>query len=180
MSVTRVVKTLHHTILPLDNVKETALKAWWKQEKMLLTMFFILSKSNFHCLSHIYFVVCRFFVNWVKATILSFDKGFNPFPSDNFKALPNSNSLQSTFSNLMKMTGSSINGYKTLWKKEKLLVTSNFSFFHRVFKRLNCRHMKTRARLGRVQYSNTNYRYVILWIIDITGVAMLFRLVRRN
>ena len=27
-------------------------------------------------------------------------------------------------------------GYKTLWKKEKLLVTSNFSFSHGVFKRL--------------------------------------------
>ena len=28
------------------------------------------------------------------------------------------------------------NGQKTLWKKEKLLVTSNFSFSHCVFKRL--------------------------------------------
>ena len=28
------------------------------------------------------------------------------------------------------------NGKKTLWEKEKLLVTSNFSFFHSVFKRL--------------------------------------------
>ena len=28
------------------------------------------------------------------------------------------------------------NGVKTLWEKEKLLVTSNFSFSHSVFKRL--------------------------------------------
>ena len=28
------------------------------------------------------------------------------------------------------------NRYKTLWEKEKLLVTSNFSFYHSVFKRL--------------------------------------------
>ena len=28
------------------------------------------------------------------------------------------------------------NGKKTLWEKEKLLVTSNFSFSHSVFKRL--------------------------------------------
>ena len=28
------------------------------------------------------------------------------------------------------------NGEKTLWEKEKLLVTSNFSFSHSVFKRL--------------------------------------------
>ena len=39
-----------------------------------------------------------------------------------------------TVSNLMKMAESSPNGLKTLWEKEKLLVTSNFSFSHSVFK----------------------------------------------
>ena len=34
----------------------------------------------------------------------------------------------------MKMVGSSPKGMKTLWEKEKLLVTSNFSFSHCVFK----------------------------------------------
>ena len=34
------------------------------------------------------------------------------------------------------MTESSLKGLKTLWEKEKLLVTSNFSFSHSVFKRL--------------------------------------------
>ena len=32
------------------------------------------------------------------------------------------------------MAESSLKGKKTLWKKEKLLVTSNFSFSHCVFK----------------------------------------------
>ena len=41
-----------------------------------------------------------------------------------------------TISKLMKMAESSQNGQKTLWEKEKLLVASNFSFFHSVFKRL--------------------------------------------
>ena len=36
----------------------------------------------------------------------------------------------------MKIAESYPNGYKTLWEKEKLLVTSNFSFSHSVFKRL--------------------------------------------
>ena len=36
----------------------------------------------------------------------------------------------------MKIAESSLNGKKTLWVKEKLLVTSNFSFSHSVFKRL--------------------------------------------
>ena len=41
-----------------------------------------------------------------------------------------------TISNLMKMAESHPNGKKTLWEKEKLLVTSIFSFSHNVFKRL--------------------------------------------
>ena len=44
-------------------------------------------------------------------------------------------SLQTTILNLMKIPESSLNGWKTLWVKEKLLVTSNFSFSHIVFKR---------------------------------------------
>ena len=38
--------------------------------------------------------------------------------------------------NFMKMAESSLKWLKTLWEKEKLLVTSNFSFSHSVFKRL--------------------------------------------
>ena len=36
----------------------------------------------------------------------------------------------------MKMEESSLKGQKTLWEKEKLLITSNFSFSQSVFKRL--------------------------------------------
>ena len=36
----------------------------------------------------------------------------------------------------MKMEESYPFGWKTLWEKEKMLVTSNFSFSHSVFKRL--------------------------------------------
>ena len=36
----------------------------------------------------------------------------------------------------MKIAQSSLNRSKTLWVKEKLLVTSNFSFSHSVFQRL--------------------------------------------
>ena len=43
------------------------------------------------------------------------------FANDNFKVAEN---------------GSFLNGQKTLWEKEKLLVTSNFSISHVVFKRL--------------------------------------------
>ena len=40
-----------------------------------------------------------------------------------------------TISNLTKMEESYPNGSKTLWGKEKLLVTGNFSFSHSVFKK---------------------------------------------
>ena len=39
-------------------------------------------------------------------------------------------------SNLTKMAEIYPNGLKTLWEKEKLLVSSNFSFSHSVFERL--------------------------------------------
>ena len=44
--------------------------------------------------------------------------------------------MQTTILNLMKMAESSQNQLKTLWEKEKLLITSNFSFPHIVFRRL--------------------------------------------
>ena len=43
------------------------------------------------------------------------------------------------------MVESFLKGQKTLWEKEKLLVTSNFSFSHRVFKRLE---LQTRKNQG--------------------------------
>ena len=52
----------------------------------------------------------------------------NLFQTTNFRLL-NWKSLQTTISNLMKVTESSPNGKKTLWEKEKLIVRSNFSFF---------------------------------------------------
>ena len=55
--------------------------------------------------------------------------------NDGFSRLcDNWKSLQTTILNLMKMAGLLRKGRKH-WKKKKLLVTSNFSFFHSVFKR---------------------------------------------
>ena len=59
---------------------------------------------------------------------------FNPFPNDKFQTCPNQKSLQTTISKLMKMAYSFLNGKKTMWEKEKLLVMSNFSFSRIVFK----------------------------------------------
>ena len=57
------------------------------------------------------------------------------YQTTNFR-LPNWKSLQTTISGLTKMEESYPNRKKTLQEKEKLLVMSNFSFSHSVFKRL--------------------------------------------
>ena len=41
------------------------------------------------------------------------------------------------------------NGWKTLWEKEKLLITSNFSFSHSVFKRLVLQTRKNQGLFGK-------------------------------
>ena len=49
----------------------------------------------------------------------------------------------------MKIAESSLNRQKKLWEKEKLLVTSNFSFSHSVFKGLVLQTRKTQGLFGR-------------------------------
>ena len=50
---------------------------------------------------------------------------------------------------LMNMVESSPIDWKTLWEKEKLLVTSNFSFFHSVFKRFVLQTRKNQGLFGK-------------------------------
>ena len=54
-----------------------------------------------------------------------------------------------TISNVVKMAESSTDGQKTLWEKEKLLVTSNFSFSDNVFKRLILQTRKNQGLFGK-------------------------------
>ena len=65
-----------------------------------------------------------------------------------------------TISNLMKMAQSSSNGLKTLWEKKKLLVRSNFSFSHSVFKRPLLQTHKNQGLFGKrlTHYQTTNFR----------------------
>ena len=53
-----------------------------------------------------------------------------------------------TISDLTKMEESYPTGLTTLWEKEKLLVTSNFSFSHSVFKRLVSQGRQTVSLCG--------------------------------
>ena len=49
----------------------------------------------------------------------------------------------------MNMLETSPNGQKTLWEKEKLLITSNFSFSHSVFKRLVLQTRENQGLFGK-------------------------------
>ena len=49
----------------------------------------------------------------------------------------------------MKRMESSLKGQKTLWEKEKLLVMSNFSFSHHVFKGLVLQTHKNQGLFGK-------------------------------
>ena len=62
------------------------------------------------------------------------------------------------------MVGSSPNGQKTLWEKEKLLVTSNFSFSHNVFKRHVRQTRKNQGLFGKELRLNNFIQE--LWLFD--------------
>ena len=59
------------------------------------------------------------------------------------------------------MAESSPTGEKTLWEKEKLLVSSNFSFFHSVFKRPVLQTRKNQGLFGKGLRKNKN-QYVCI------------------
>ena len=76
-----------------------------------------------------------------------------------------------TISNLMKMAESMPNGLKTLWEKDKLLVMSNLSFSHHVFKRLvlqTCKkkglvweRVKTTSSLGKKENPERDHLFPV-------------------
>ena len=68
----------------------------------------------------------------------------------------------------MKIAESSTNELKTLWEKEKLLVTSNFSFSHSVFKRLVLQTRKNQGLSdnGLTLSQMTNFRLLLKVFAD--------------
>ena len=65
-----------------------------------------------------------------------------------FRLFQTEKKFQTTILILMKMAESSPKEKKTLWEKEKLLVTSNFSFSLSVFKRLVLQTRKNQGLFG--------------------------------
>ena len=59
------------------------------------------------------------------------------------------------------MAESSPQGQTTLWEKEKLLITSNFSFFPVFSKDLYCRPVKTRAKTWERVKLPHKYKFIL-------------------
>ena len=91
--------------------------------------------------------VTKFSKNFSKGLWKAFNQypvAFNSFPNDKFHS-----SKLEEFSNLMKMAESSPNRQKRLWEKEKLHVTSNFSFSQSVLKRFVRQACKSQGLFGK-------------------------------
>ena len=86
--------------------------------------------------------------------------------------LPNWKSLQKTISNLMKMAENFPKGLKTLWEKEKLLVTSNFSFSRSVFKRLVLQTRKNQGLFGKGLSARPHSNMCIDWPISVRRIKI--------
>ena len=107
----------YHVFYP---VKDKNLPCFLSCQRQKLTMFSILSKTKIY---HVFYPVK--------------DKNLplTLFQTTNTRLIQTQRVCRRIFQNFMKMTENSKNGWKTLWEKEKLLVRSNFSFSHSVFKR---------------------------------------------
>ena len=72
--------------------------------------------------------------------------------------------MQTTILSYMKMAERFPKGLETLWEKEKLFVTSNFSFSHTVFKRLVLQKRKNQGLFEKeLRYSvyGSIYEYIL-------------------
>ena len=113
-------------------------KTLWEKEKLLVTSNFSFSHSVFKRLvsqGHKKVSLCGNMLPFPKRQILDSSKP-KVFADNDFK-----------FDKRLRKVLEK--GRKHCGEKEKLLVTSNFSFSHSVLKELSSRHVKTRVCLGK-------------------------------
>ena len=93
----------------------------------------------------------------------------------------------------MKMVENSLKGWKALWEKEKFLAMSNFSFFHRVFKRLVLQTLKNTGLFLEKRYTlkvyqiakfhlnpNRNYLHMTLLQAKKLSLSLGFTCLQKN
>ena len=114
------------------------LKKFGEKEKLLVM-------SNFS-FSHNVFKSCLLLM---RQNEYLWSKGLTLSQTTNFRLFQTERLCRRQFQILITIAESSPNGYKTLWEKEKLLVTSNFSFSHSVFTRLVLQTRKNQGLFGK-------------------------------
>ena len=114
------------------------LKKFGEKEKLLVM-------SNFS-FSHNVFKSCLLLM---RQNEYLWSKGLTLSQTTNFRLFQTERLCRRQFQILITIAESSPNGYKTLWEKEKLLVTSNFSFSHSVFTRLVLQIRKNQGLFGK-------------------------------
>ena len=111
------------------------------------------SQFQFQFLSHIFFFFSSANAfNLDQSKYLLFGKELTHSLIHHFETVPNSKKLQTTTETLLLQDFKIQTAWKTLWKKVKLLILSNFTFFHNVFLKLfssMCYHefMEERVKL---------------------------------
>ena len=114
--------TLYHTMTTFDTLKEKALlKTLWEKKKMLVTSIFFFSHNVFYPMN----ITLMFSVTFNLSSANAFNLG-EPKILSSGKGLILYHTIP-TFNDFNRGL------LKTLWEKEKMLVTSNFSFSHNVF-----------------------------------------------
>ena len=129
--------TLHHTIPTFDNPERNDLKTLWEKKKMLVTSIFFFSHNvlypvkyrNFHFIS-----IYHLQMLWIWSSLQNCHFGrVSPFLICQFYALQIQQQIKIGYQKYEKMGKQLSDWVKMLWKK-KLIVKSNFSFSHNVFK----------------------------------------------
>ena len=72
-----------------------------------------------------------------------------PFPNDKLQTLPNPNSLQTTFSNWMKMAESSQESVENALEKGEIARYKQFHLFPQCFQRLEMQTRKNQGLFGK-------------------------------
>ena len=118
---------------------------------LLFPQCFLLNQITVSQLVHIFYILSLFAVKSEEPNIGLSGKGLTHSQATDFR-LPNWKSLQTTVSNLMKMADSFSKWVEnTVGKGEnvKMLIMSNFSFSHSVFKRFVLQAGKNKGLFGK-------------------------------
>ena len=112
------------------------------------TMFSTNPRKNFCFLNYIYFVFCKCFWLGAVQTFVVWQKELTLSQTTNFRLFQTGRVCRRQFQ-VWRKWQKVLQKARKHWEKEKLLITSNFSFPHSVFKRLVLQTRKNQGLFGK-------------------------------